>query len=116
MAPHAVELGHLQVHQQHIRRGMPDDGHRLPAVGGLPDHFEVLLCRQQTLEPGPEDRVVVGDDDADAHETAASTLVSPPTGRSIGRVRLIVVPSPGTLSTMSEPCSPSARSRMPVSP
>jgi hypothetical protein len=42
--------------------GQPD---RLAAVGGLADHLEVGLGVQDHPEPGPHQRLVVGDQDPD---------------------------------------------------
>ena len=80
-----VELGHADVHQHDGRveaRRLVD---RLEAVARLGDDLHVRLAREQHAEAPAHERLVVGDEDADAHRRRPSTgrrarRTKPPSG------------------------------------
>ena len=86
-----VELGHADVHQ--------DDGgvearrlvHRLEPVARLGDYFDVLLAREQHAKAGADHRLVVGDEDADRHDSSLS-------GRRVLRTKPPPVAVPAVIS------------------
>ena len=74
--------------------------HRLVAVGGLADHLDVGLGVEQRPEPGPHQRLVVGEHDADHGPPVSGTGPAPEAATR-----------PRRLPRM--PPSADARSRMP---
>jgi hypothetical protein len=71
----AVDLGHPDVHDDHVGPQLERQVDRLAAVGGLPHDLEVVLGAQHRLEPAAGQRVVVGDDQFD-HADASSSIGS----------------------------------------
>ena len=71
----AVELGHADVHQHDVGLQPPRHLDRLQAVDGLADDLEVVLGVEDHLEPRAHERLVVGDQDADAHAVTSSALL-----------------------------------------
>ena len=63
---HALQLGHAQVHERDVGPQAPPQGDRLFAVAGFADHHGVLLHVDDRCQPAPDQRVVVGDQHADA--------------------------------------------------
>ena len=71
-----VELGHADVHQHDVGlqpRGLLDG---VEPVGRLADHLEVVLGVEDHAEPGAHERLVVGDQQADAQATLSSRTSS----------------------------------------
>jgi hypothetical protein len=78
----AVELGHLQVHDHHVgpvQDGLADGG---LAGGGLGHDLHLRRRGRGRLQPGPDQGVVVGDQDPDGHGSASGRLAwtRPPVG------------------------------------
>ena len=97
----AVEHRHAQVHEDDVGTVPADQGQRLPAVGGLGDHLQVRLGVEHAAQAVTDHRMVVGDEDPDAH---------------VGTDTAIVVPEPRALSTCNSPPMAPTRSRIPASP
>ena len=88
-----VELGHADVHQDDGRveaRRLVD---RLEPVARLGHDLDVLLAGEQHAEAGADHRLVVGDEDADAHRP------SPPSGRRVLRTK----PPPAAVPAVISP-------------
>src|SRR4029450_13026447 len=62
-----VELGHADVEQADIGSQLAGEGDGFPAVPRLADHVDVGLGVEDHAQPGPDDLLVVGDEDADVH-------------------------------------------------
>ena len=109
----AVHAGHPDVHQHHVGP-LPDrrfDGFR--AVLDVADDVDVLLIAQDGAEPGPDQRVVIGDEHADVSRHAPAHPPALPRRGISARTRQ-PVPLAGPASQL--PPSAAARSRMPASP
>jgi hypothetical protein len=86
----AIDPGHPDVHQQHVRRVPFREPHGLLCVSGLADHVEVVLGVEERGESGPDEFLVVGQRDPD-HRSPPSCespcsgsrarTVKPPPGR-----------------------------------
>ena len=57
----AVENGHPDIHEHHVRTELSGQVERTRAVRSLGDHLEVGLGVEDHPEPGPYQRLVVGD-------------------------------------------------------
>jgi hypothetical protein len=71
-----VQLGHVQVHDDHIRevgRGQRD---RLLAASGLPDHLQAVTGGQQPPEPVTKQRVIVGNQNTDRVHLSPHSLAA----------------------------------------
>ena len=62
----AVEAGHLDVEQRDMRLPAPRRLHGLGAVRRLRDDLEIRLERQHGGEGAPDQRLILGDQDANA--------------------------------------------------
>ena len=70
---HAVEHGHADVHQDDIRPATLGERHRLGAVLGFPDDLDLGSGSEDGPEPGAHERLVVADQDPDAHGLVSSS-------------------------------------------
>jgi hypothetical protein len=68
----AVEAGHADVHQHDGGRAAAGQFYGLEAVLGLPDDLDLGVCFEQFAEAGAHERLVVADEDADAHPRGTS--------------------------------------------
>src|SRR4029453_3342124 len=59
------EPRHADVHQQDVRPLGPAQTERLVSVGSLSHHLDALEALQELPHTGPEESVIVGDEDAD---------------------------------------------------
>lgn len=91
-----IQLRHVQVEQHHGRTGGRGDADRLPAVAGLTDDVDIRFLAEQVAQPVADDAVVVGDHDADRHDTGTRTVS--------------VAPCPGVLAMTTVPPSSVTRS------
>ena len=55
----AVDVGHADVHDDHVRRECPGLLDGLPAITGLADHGDIRLALQQRAQPLAQQRVIV---------------------------------------------------------
>ena len=62
---HAVQFGHGNVHDDHVRLQFFGQIHGFPSVARLTDDFHIGLRRQDHLESLPHHRVIVSQHDAD---------------------------------------------------
>ena len=69
----AVQHRHPDVHQDHVRRPPLGQPHRLGPVLGLAGHLDVGLGLEDGPEPAPHERLVVADQDPDAHARGSSS-------------------------------------------
>ena len=69
-------VGHLQVHQRHVRAVLAKELDRLPAVGGLGRQDHVGLVFDQGSDALAEQRVVVDGEDANARIVTHSSRLS----------------------------------------
>ena len=60
-----ADAGHVQVHEDDVGTALGCDQQRLLAVGGLTHDLTEASSASTPITPSPEDRVVVGDEDAD---------------------------------------------------
>src|SRR5262249_47573731 len=97
-----VQLGHVQVEQQHVRAGRGDNIDSLPAISGLAGDFHVRFLTEQVAQSVPDDTVIIGDHHPDRHGTGTRTVSA--------------APRPGALSMSMVPPSSATRSRMWASP
>src|SRR5207253_4574459 len=100
--------GHGEIEQHDVRRSRPGAADRRRAVPRLTHHFHVGLGVDEQLQAGPEDGVVIGDEHPDFRHWRYA--------RRTGKCAVIVVPAPGRDSTLTEPPSRAARSRMTCRP
>jgi hypothetical protein len=81
-----VELGHADVHEHDVGREAPGAVDRLAPRGRLADDLDVGLRVQHHAEAGAGERVIVDEQDADAHAAsgirARTTKPRPATGRA----------------------------------
>jgi len=59
----AVEHRHLHVHEHDVGAQLGGAPHGLGTVGGLADHLEVVLHREDEGEPGADELLVVDEQD-----------------------------------------------------
>ena len=67
-----VDDRHADVHQHDVGPSALDQRDRLGAVGGLADDLDVVAGVEDHAEAAAHERLVVGDQDADAHGAASS--------------------------------------------
>ena len=103
----AVQAGHADVEQAHVRAQPPGQLDGPPPVGGLADDLDVRLGVEDHREPGADDLLVVGDEHPDAHAAAPGARAARRSRSSRGR---------GSGPASQVPPSRSARSIMPISP
>ena len=97
----AVHPRHSHVHHHDIGPRRRDDLEGLCAVTGLTDHLHVLLSAKNEPESGPDQLLIVHQDDADhAHGSRASTR-NPPDARG---------------PAVNVPPNMATRSRIPIRP
>ena len=58
--------GHVEVEDEDVRVALLDEPQRVRDVAGLTDHVQPLLALEQQAQAGPDDLVVVREDDVDA--------------------------------------------------
>ena len=68
-----VELGHADVHHDHVRMEAGRLRHGLGAVARLRHHFDVGFVREQQAEPGPDHGLVIHQEDAHGHASRPSS-------------------------------------------
>lgn len=61
-----VQVGHLNIHDDHVRLHMPRQLDGFQTVGGLCDHLQVGLAIDDPAQVSADDGVIVSDEDADA--------------------------------------------------
>jgi hypothetical protein len=92
----AVEHRHLNVHQRDVRTVLDRQRHRLPPVGGLGDHLDVVFRFEQRPDAAADQRLVVGEQDPD-HGSARIKAASVSRQRPHqGSVRIKAASGPGT--------------------
>ena len=69
-----VDVGHADVHQYDVGPQASRLRHRLSPVRRLAHHLDVLLSLQDHAEAGADERLVVGDQDAQAHAGVTGSL------------------------------------------
>ena len=67
----AVEFRHPHIHQHHVGPGPAGHRDRLRAGPGLADHGQAGGGVHDAAEPGPDQRLVIGDDNAQVHRGRA---------------------------------------------
>ena len=101
----AGRAGHGQVQQDDVRLDLRRPAQGLGAVRGLGDDLHVGLGLDEHPQAGAEDRVVVGDQNADARHARYDDCT--------GKRAVIVVPCPRAEAICTAPPSNAARSCMP---
>src|SRR5262249_37936153 len=101
----AVEPRHPHVHQDHIRVERVCELERLDPVRGLADELDVGAGVEDHPEAAANERLVVGDEDADAQGASES-----------GKRAATAKPPPGAGPADSEPPKTPTRSRIPIRP
>ena len=66
----AVNHGHPDIHQDHVRRGPPDHLHDVPAIGGFTHHLDVGLRGKDHAEAFADQFLVVDQQHADHRQSA----------------------------------------------
>jgi hypothetical protein len=61
----AIHPGHVDIHDEHIREQTLGEFHRFRAGATLTDLFKPGGGREDGLQPGTDDRVIVDDNDAE---------------------------------------------------
>src|SRR5690606_6837218 len=113
----AVDARHAQVHEHDVRAQPAGHGHRLVAVAGLADDFDVVFGGEHARQPGADDRMVVHQEQAQCcHGHPDYGFRSAAALGGSGNVARTVVPAPGALTTSSTPPACSTRARMPCRP
>ena len=110
----AVGGAHADVHEHDVRFQGVDLLEGGVAVSGRADHVDVVAVVEGELEAGHEDRVVVGQEDAD--HPSSSARRGGTRSRLNGSTARTTVPVPWLNVTVQEPPSSSARSRIDRSP
>jgi hypothetical protein len=103
----AVELRHTDIEQGHVGPQLPSQADGLCAVAGFSDDRDVGLGLQDEPEPAPDHRLIVGEEDVDAHD---------PVRTGTGRLARTAHPASCRGPACSDPPRASTRSRMPASP
>ena len=90
---------------------------RLRAVGGLADDLQVLAGVDQHPEGAAQERLVVGEEDADGHGVACRAEACAPAARGC-RGSVVTTSKPTSLPSLTRRSPPTAwaRSRMPMMP
>ncbi len=101
----AIHFRHFQIEQQHVRGDLPELRDDFAPIRRRADDLEIGLRAQNGDQTVAHDRVIVGDEDADAHNADSN-----------GTITVKTVPSPGTLHTSSVPPISRARSFKPTNP
>ena len=70
---HAVEHRHADVHQDHVGPATLGERDRLGAVLGFADDLDLGSGSEDGPEPGAHERLVVADQDPDAHGCVSSS-------------------------------------------
>src|SRR5262249_20703321 len=83
--------------------------HRLVPRGRLADHRQAGLGGEHPGQPGPDHRVIVGEQDPDRSAIAVRLAHA-------GTRTSTVVPAPGALRTVSAPPASATLARMPLRP
>ena len=79
----AVQAGHLDVQEQHVHRVALRPPQGLVSIGGLPNHLHVGLGTQEHGQPRGQQRLVIGQADADhAHMLTHPLYSQRPPARS----------------------------------
>ena len=81
---HAAHLRHVQVHDDHVRCGVANEPDRLDAVSRLAEHLDALLFLQQVAQSGPEEVVVVDQNDPHRFGRTVHNVGHVPPGRRMG--------------------------------
>src|SRR6266699_4441469 len=102
--------GHRDVQDHHVGGCGGKARQQVMAVDGLAHDPDVRLLDHQLMDARPDQRVVVGNDEADHPALAVGVP------RSTGMNTRTVVPRPGSPWTATRPCQVRARSRMPRIP
>ena len=82
--PDAVQLGHLDIHEHHIRPQGFDLLVGLLPVSGLADHFQVGFVLKDDAQTLPEQTLIVRDQQSNRH-------ASPPQGCRTRTARLLLI-------------------------
>ena len=97
----AVDTGHPEVHQDHVRTQAARELDRLGAVGRLADDLELGVAREHAAQAVADDRVVVDDEEPDRRHDRPTMP-----GATIAGTRAeIAVPPPGSDSIASVPAT-----------
>src|SRR5918996_1113478 len=117
----AVHLGHGDVHEDHVRPQLACPLDRLGAVARLADDLKVVLRLQEEPEAGPDELLVIDQQQPDAHlsppiGSRAATRKPPPTRRPVSscpprratRSRMPMMPCPAVASLSSIRLAPSS--------
>lgn len=80
-----VHPRHAHVHKDDIRAQGTGRTHGLFAVGGLPHHLDVAFGLEHEPQPGAHHRLVVDEQDADAHVPGFPGSAGPPDTGSVAR-------------------------------
>src|ERR1019366_2172529 len=88
----AVDIGHLNVHEDDVGFRLPRLRDRLGAIGRSGHHADVVLYLQHGAEAVEHHGVIVGHQDPDHAEAAAAGSTVP---TATGRRTVIVVPGSG---------------------
>src|SRR5262249_22830295 len=99
------EVRHADVHEDDVGIDLRGELERLVAVRRLTDELDVGPFVENHLEAAPHERLVVDDEDADAHGSLPS-----------GNVAATLKPPLSAGPAESEPPKTATRSRMPISP
>src|ERR1700722_4095522 len=102
----AVHARHADVHDDHIGAGVLGEPYRLDSRSGLAGHVDIGGPLDQPAQSGPDERLVVGEDDLDGHRAGTGTGSRAATWK----------PPPGRGPAEKSPPISAARSRMPVIP
>src|SRR5207302_2974537 len=116
----AVEVRHLDVHQDDVRLQRLAELDGFQAVDRLADDRHACVDVEQPGESGPEERLVVGDEytgGARGRRSLVGLLDGDAQIRfSFFKIARMMVPRPATLSTSSRPPRMTARSCIPSKP
>jgi hypothetical protein len=103
----AVPAGHADVDEADVGPELAGEADGLAPVGGLGDHVDAGLGLEDEAQPAADHRLVVGEQDPDAHA---------PLPAAKGSVAPTAQPPPGRGPARSVPPRASIRSCMPASP
>ncbi len=119
----AVEHGHPDVHHHDVGAQFLGEADGLGAVPGLADHLQVLGLGDDHLQGGPDEGLVVGEEDADGRDGGDGGDGGRGRGRAghradpvSGRRAVTRKPPSGRGAAVKSPCSRATRSRRPTSP
>jgi hypothetical protein len=108
----AIQIGHGNIHEDYVRVGGLDQFDGLAAVAGLADHFDSGEFLKRVANTGPDDGVIVGQDDTNLVWGTSVSYQELGVRHFSGNQAWTSVPCPGVDLSSRRPSTSVARSSM----